>query len=209
MTQIYLNNTSGWANIGYFRCIAKNRQNKIHRNSTIYGNPDVSKSNIHRKPRFSFNPDVPKLISRDSTRFLSKCIPAQAGKNKQNTSEFDYLWQSRCIIIQHTSETQFFFKSRCISINFPRCYLLSLVVYSRASQPHFNFPRIYLHPLAAYSRASHPYFNSPRFSCPIYGLGQFFMAFKTSSLRSRARSFILGFAPEDESMVDIILLLIS
>ena len=89
---------------------------------------------------------------------------------------------------QNTSEFQVFIQSRCISI---------------------NFPRIYLHPLAAYSRANQPHFNLPRFSCLTYGLGQFFMAFKTSSLRSRARSFIRGFAPEDESMVDIILLLIS
>ena len=63
--QIYLNNTSGWANIGHFRCIAKNCQNKIHRNS-----------------KFSSNPDVFQLISRDSTRFSSKCIPAQADFNK-------------------------------------------------------------------------------------------------------------------------------
>ncbi len=40
--QIYLRNTSGWANIGHFRCIAKYRQNKIHRNSVIHSNPDVS-----------------------------------------------------------------------------------------------------------------------------------------------------------------------
>ena len=152
--QIYLKYTSGWANIGHFRCIAPNRQNKIH-----------------RKSKFSSNPDAFQLISRDATRFLSQHTPAQAGKNKQNTSEFDNSYQSRCI-----------------SNNFPRCYLLSLEVYPRASHPHFN---------------------SPRFSCPTYGLGQFFMAFKTSSLRSRARSFIRGFAPEDESMVDIILLLIS
>ena len=107
---------------------------------------------------------------------------------EQNTSEFSNSYQSRCIKIQHTSETQVFFQSRCIPI---------------------NFPRLYLRPLAAYSRASQPHFNLPRFSCPTYGLGQFFMALKTSSLRSRARSFIRGFAPEDESMVDIILLLIS
>ena len=169
--QIYLINTSGWANIDYFRCIAKNRKNKIHRDSVIHSHPDVSKSYIHRKPSFSSNPDAFQLISRDATRFLSQHTPAQAGKNKQNTSEFDNSYQSRCI-----------------SNNFPRCYLLSLEVYPRASHPHFN---------------------SPRFSCPTYGLGQFFMAFKTSSLRSRARSFIRGFAPEDESMVDIILLLIS
>ena len=56
--QIYLYNTSGWANIDHFRCIAKNCQNKIHRNSVIHSHPDVSKSSIHRKPRFSSNPDV-------------------------------------------------------------------------------------------------------------------------------------------------------
>ena len=69
--QIYLKYTSGWANIGHFRCIAHNCQNKIHRSSTIH---------IH--------PDVYQLISRDSTRFPLQRIPAQAGKNKQNTSEF-------------------------------------------------------------------------------------------------------------------------
>ena len=53
---------------------------------------------------------------------------------KQNTSELNYLYQSRCIIIQHTSKTQFFFKSRCISNNFPRFYSFSLAAYSRASR---------------------------------------------------------------------------
>ena len=128
---------------------------------------------------------------------------------EQNTSEFSNSYQSRCIKILHTSETQFFFKSRCTPINFPRCYLYSLAAYSRASQLQINFPRIYFHLLEVYSRANQPHFNLPRFSCLTYGLGQFFMALKTSSLRSRARSFIRGFAPEDESMVDIILLLIS
>ena len=37
---------------------------------------------IHRNSGFSFNPDVSQLISRDSTRFSSKCIPAQADFNK-------------------------------------------------------------------------------------------------------------------------------
>ena len=111
--------------------------------------------------------------------------------------------------IINTSKIQVIIQSRCIHINFPRFYLLSLAAYSRASQLQINFPRLYLHPLTAYSRANQPHFNTPRFSCLTYGLGQFFMAFKTSSLRSRARSFIRGFAPEDESMVDIILLLIS
>ena len=63
--QIYLKYTSGWANIGHFRCIAKNSQNKIHRDSG-----------------FSFNPDVTQLISREYTCFSSKCIPAQADFNK-------------------------------------------------------------------------------------------------------------------------------
>ena len=78
--QYQVKNTSGWANTGYFRCIASNRKNKIHRNPTIYGNPDVSISYIHRKPKFSSNPDVFQLISREYTRSLSQYIPAQAGK---------------------------------------------------------------------------------------------------------------------------------
>ena len=77
--QIYLYNTSGWANIGHFRCIAKNCQNKIHRDSSIHSNPDVSKSSIHRKSKFSSNPDVFQLISRDYTCNSSKSTPAQAG----------------------------------------------------------------------------------------------------------------------------------
>ena len=39
--QIYLEYTSGWANIGYFRCIAKNCQNKIHRKPRKPSNSDV------------------------------------------------------------------------------------------------------------------------------------------------------------------------
>ena len=60
--QIYLQYTSGWANIGYFRCIAKNCQNKIHRSSW-----------------FSSNPDVSQLISREYTCFPSQLTPAPAG----------------------------------------------------------------------------------------------------------------------------------
>ena len=75
--QIYIYNTSGWANIDHFRCIAKYRQNKIHRDSSIHSNPDVSKSSIHRKSKFSSNPDVLQLISRDATCSLSQHIPAQ------------------------------------------------------------------------------------------------------------------------------------
>ena len=36
---------------------------------------------------------------------------------------------------QNTSEIQVFFQSRCIPINFPRVYLHPLAAYSRASQP--------------------------------------------------------------------------
>ena len=78
--QIYLQYTSGWANIGYFRCIAINCQNKIHRNSG-----------------FSSNPDVSQLISREYTYILSQPTPAQAGQNKQNTSKSQVFFQSRCI----------------------------------------------------------------------------------------------------------------
>ena len=79
--QIYLYNTSGWANIDHFRCIAKNCQNKIHRNSVIHNHPDVSKSSIHRKSKFSSNPDVFILISHDSTCPLSQYTPAQVNLN--------------------------------------------------------------------------------------------------------------------------------
>ena len=79
--QIYLNNTSGWANIGHFRCIAINRHTKIHRDSSIHSNPDVSKSSIHRKSKFSSNPDVFKLISREYTYTPSQDTPAQADFN--------------------------------------------------------------------------------------------------------------------------------
>ncbi len=58
--QIYLQYTSGWVNIGYFRCIAKNCQNKIHRNSG-----------------FSSNPDVSQLFSREYTYISSQHTPAQ------------------------------------------------------------------------------------------------------------------------------------
>ena len=75
--QYQLNNTSGWANTGYFRSIASNRKNKIHRNPTIYGNPDVSKSNIHRKLKFSSNPDAFQLISREYTDIPSQHTPAR------------------------------------------------------------------------------------------------------------------------------------
>ena len=102
--QIYIYNTSGWANIGYSRCIAKKLHIEIHRDSSIHSNPDVSKSSIHRKSKFSSNPDVFQLISREYSYIPSQHTPAQAGKNKQNTSEFNKLWPSRCIKIHHTSE---------------------------------------------------------------------------------------------------------
>ena len=93
--QIYLYNTSGWANIGHFRCIAQNCQNKIHRDSSIHSNPDVSQiisreytytpsqdtpaqadfnTKIHRNSTNYSNPDVFQLISRDYTRFPSNIL---------------------------------------------------------------------------------------------------------------------------------------
>ena len=87
------NNTSGWANIDYFRCIAKYHHSEIHRNPAIHSHPDVShlisreytyissqyiparagKTNkIHRNPAIHSHPDVSHLISRDSTRFPSQ-----------------------------------------------------------------------------------------------------------------------------------------
>ena len=79
--QIYLYNTSGWANIGHFRCIAKDRHTKIHRDSSIHSNPDVSKSSIHRNYSFIPDPDVFILISRECTCFPLQNTPAQAGIN--------------------------------------------------------------------------------------------------------------------------------
>ena len=101
--QIYLQYTSGWDNISHFRCIAKNCQNKIHRNSGFSSNPDVFQlisreytripskcipaqadfnKNIHRNSVISSNPDVSQLISREYTYIPSKYTPAQAGLNK-------------------------------------------------------------------------------------------------------------------------------
>ena len=58
-----------------------NCQNKIHRDSSIHNNPDVSKSSIHRKSKFSTNPDVFTLISRDYTCSSSKSTPAPVNLN--------------------------------------------------------------------------------------------------------------------------------
>ena len=48
---------------------------------------------MYQNPSYIGNPSfllIPmyQIISREYTRFPSQCIPAQAGKNKQNTSEF-------------------------------------------------------------------------------------------------------------------------
>ena len=98
------NNTSGWANIDYFRCIAKYHHSEIHRNPAIHSHPDVShlisreytyissqyiparagKTNkIHRNSKFSPNPDVSQLISRECTCLPSQHIPARAGKTNK------------------------------------------------------------------------------------------------------------------------------
>ena len=81
--QIYLKYTSGWANIGYFRCIAKNFQNKIHRNSGFSSNPDVFQL-ISREYTYISSQHTPArinltLISREYTCFPSQLTPAPAG----------------------------------------------------------------------------------------------------------------------------------
>ena len=81
--QIYLYNTSGLANIGHFRCIAKNCQNKIHRNSRFSSNPDVFQL-ISRDYTYISSQRTPArinltLISREYTCFPSQSTPAQAG----------------------------------------------------------------------------------------------------------------------------------
>ena len=83
--QIYLYNTSGWANIGHFRCIAKNSQNKIHRNYSFISDPDVFIL-ISRDYTYISSQRTPArinltLISRDCTCFPSQSTPAQAGIN--------------------------------------------------------------------------------------------------------------------------------
>ena len=75
--QYQVKNTSGWANIGHFRCIAKDRHTKIHRDSSIHSNPDVSKPSIHRNYSFISDPEVFILISRDYTYISSQRTPAR------------------------------------------------------------------------------------------------------------------------------------
>ena len=94
--QIYLINTSGWANIGYFRCIAKNHQNKIHRNSTIYGNPDAFQL-ISRDATYTPSQHIPaqvnfKLISREYTCIPSQPTPARINLTLIPAIFLPYLW---------------------------------------------------------------------------------------------------------------------
>ena len=82
-TQIYLHNTSGWANTGYFRCIAQNRHPKIHRSSRFSSNPDVFQL-FSRDYTYISSQRTPArinltLISREYTCFPSQSTPAQAG----------------------------------------------------------------------------------------------------------------------------------
>ena len=113
-TQIYLHNTSGWANTGYFRCIAKNRQNKIHRNS-----------------KFSSNPDVSQLISRDDTSIPSQHTPARINLTliSREYTHIPFAAYSRA------SQPHF---------NFPRIYFHPLAAYSRANQPHIIQRELYI-----------------------------------------------------------------
>ena len=57
------------------------RHTKIHRDSSIHNNPDVSKPSIHRNDQKSSHPDVFILISRECTCFPPQNTPAQAGIN--------------------------------------------------------------------------------------------------------------------------------
>ena len=103
--QIYLKYTSGWANIGHFRCIAKNSQNKIHRNSGFSSNPDVFIL-ISREYTCSPSQHIPAragftLISREYTYISSQYIPAQAGLTMICAAirlEFEVCGNAGCLI---------------------------------------------------------------------------------------------------------------
>ena len=103
--QIYIYNTSGWANIGHFRCIAKKLQIEIHRDSSIHSNPDVSKSSIHRNYSFIPNPDVFILISRDCTCFPLQNTPAQAGINPAGYIGICYSRGAPMYLLQITTQS--------------------------------------------------------------------------------------------------------
>ena len=94
-----------------------NCQNKIHRDSSIHSNPDVSKSIIHRKSKFSFNPDVSNNFPRIYP--LSLAVYSRASGQKQTK----YIGIHQLMAIPMYSK------------NFPRIYLHPLVDYSRAGQP--------------------------------------------------------------------------
>ena len=85
--QYQVKNTSGWANIGLFRCIASNRQISPKQNTSEFSNFIQSRCISINFPRFySLSLTVyprasqPQLISREYTRSPSRYIPAQAGK---------------------------------------------------------------------------------------------------------------------------------
>ena len=112
--QIYLKYTSGWANIDYFRCIAKYRHPKIHRSSG-----------------FSSNPDVSQLISRDATY-----IPFAAySRASQPHFNFPRLYFHPLEVYSRASQPHF---------NFPRIYSHPLEAYSRANQPHITQRELYI-----------------------------------------------------------------
>ena len=68
--QIYLNNTSGWADIDYFRCISFFRHYLIHRDSIIHGHSDVSQFKVHRNSVIYSNPDVSPVSMVNPMRLL-------------------------------------------------------------------------------------------------------------------------------------------
>ena len=95
--QIKVNNTSGWANIDYFRCIAKDCQNKIHRNSRFSSNSGVSPRIYHVISKQSFNIRTPAV-------HFSYRIPQQDRKerNLQEHPLFQPLYCARVCQLNRT-----------------------------------------------------------------------------------------------------------
>ena len=120
--QILIKYTSGWVNIGHFRCIANFNHIKIHRNSVIHNHPDVSKSSIHRKPSFSSNPDVFHI---NFPRFYLSSLAAYSRASRSHNN-FPRIYLFTLAAYSRASRPHF---------NFSRIYLPALAAYSRAGQP--------------------------------------------------------------------------
>ena len=68
--QIYLEYTSGWADIDYFRCISFFRHYLIHRDSIIHGHSDVSQFKVHRDSIIHGRSDVSPVSMVNPMRLL-------------------------------------------------------------------------------------------------------------------------------------------